>query len=54
MCVSGPETHVYACLRSGHPPPFFDLKKLIYKVFVFLSKDGGGRPETCINVRFRA
>ena len=34
-CVSGPETHVYACLRSGHPPPFFDLKKLIYKVFVF-------------------
>ena len=27
MCVSGPETHVYACLRSGHPPPFFDLKK---------------------------
>ena len=29
--------------------------KLIYKVFGFLlSKHGGGRPEICINVRFRA
>ena len=24
-CVSGPETHVYACLKSS--PPYFDLKK---------------------------
>ena len=27
---------------------------LIHKVFSFLSKYGGGRPETCINVRFRS
>ena len=50
-CILRPETHVYACLRSS--PTFFDLKKPIYKVLVFLSKHGGGRPETCINVRFR-
>ena len=37
---------------SGLPPPYFD-KKLIYKFLVLLSKYGGGRPETCINVRFR-
>ena len=39
---------------SGLPPPYFDNKtKFIYKL-VLLSKYGGGRPETCINVRFRA
>ena len=38
---------------SGLPLPYFDFKKkLIIKFLVFLS-DGGGRPETCINVRFR-
>ena len=44
---------------SGLPPPYFDKKKQIekkkqsIKYLVLLSKDGGGRPETCINVRFR-
>ena len=40
---------------SGLPPPYFDKKLIIivYKL-VLLSKYGGGRPETCINVRFRA
>ena len=38
---------------SNLPPPYFDKKKLIYKVIGFLSKYVGGRPETCINVRFR-
>ena len=38
---------------SGLPTPFFDLKKKIYKVIGFLSNYGVGRPETCINVRFR-
>ena len=37
---------------SSLPQPFFDKKKqLIYKIG-FLSKNDGGRPETCINVRF--
>ena len=36
-CVSGPETHVYACLRSS--PPYFDFKKqIISKVIDFLIK----------------
>ena len=38
---------------SGLPPPYFDKKPFFIKYLVFLSKDGGGRPETCINVRFR-
>ena len=33
--------------------PTYLIKKLIYKLFGFFLKDGGGRPETCINVRFR-
>ena len=39
---------------SDHPPPYFDIKKKqkLYKL-VLLSKYGGGRPETCINVRLR-
>ena len=37
---------------SGLPLSYFD-KKSIYK-FLLLSKNAGGRPETCINVRFRA
>ena len=44
MHVSGPRHHILTI-------------KLIYKVIVLLSKymgEGGGRPETCINVRFRA
>ena len=51
MCVSGPETHVYACLMSS--PPYFDKKNQILYKLVLLSKYGGGRPERCINVRFR-
>ena len=39
---------------SGLLPAYFDLKKVITNYLVILSKDGGGRPETCINVRFRA
>ena len=34
-CVSGPETHVYACLRSS--PPYFE-KKTASKVIGFLIK----------------
>ena len=54
--VAVPETLVYECLRSS--PSYFDKKnklkkKTIYKVFSFLSEDGGGRTETCINVCFR-
>ena len=33
--------------------PLILIKKLIYKVFSLLTKYGGGRPETCMNVRFR-
>ena len=50
-CVSGPQTQVYACLRSYHTIDW--LKKIYGKLFFFQSKYGGGRPETCINVRFR-
>ena len=39
---------------SGLPPPYFENKKSFCRVIGFLSKHGGGRPETCINVRFRA
>ena len=39
---------------SGLPPPYFDNKTRILYKLVLLSKYGGGRPETCINVRFRA
>ena len=39
-----------SCFR----PPYFDLKKPIDKVIGFLSKYGGGRPDTCRNVHFRA
>ena len=36
-------------------PPYFVLKKTSYLINWFsLSKFGGGRPETCKNVRFRA
>ena len=44
-----------AFLHVPHlPPPYFDFKKkTIWKVIGFLSKYVGGRPETCINVRFR-
>ena len=38
---------------SGLPPRYYD-NKISYKNFGLLSKYGGGRPETCINVRFRA
>ena len=39
---------------SGLLPPYFDLKKTnLFIIWFFLLKDGGGRPETCINVRFR-
>ena len=41
-------------LVSGLPPPYFALKKNKFiKCFVYLSNDGRGRPDTCINVRFR-
>ena len=40
--------HVSALL-----PPYFD-KKTKHNVNGFLSKDGGGRPETCLNVSFRS
>ena len=39
---------------SGLPPPYFDNKTNFIKYLVLLSKYGGGSPETCINVRFRA
>ena len=39
---------------SGLPPPYFDNKNQILCKLVLLSKYGGGSPETCINVRFRA
>ena len=49
---------------SGLPPPilYFDnmvgedlrMHKRAFHKLVLLSKYGGGRPETCINVRFRA
>ena len=39
---------------SGLPPPYFDNKTKYFINLVLLSKYGGGRPETCINVRFRA
>ena len=40
---------------SGLPPPYFDNKtKYFINYLVLLSKYGGGRPETCINERFRA
>ena len=39
---------------SGLPPPYFVKKKQFLKYLVLLSKYGGGSPETCINVRFRA
>ena len=39
---------------SGLPPPYFDLKKLNILVFGFFNQKMVGRPETCINVRFRA
>ena len=43
-----------AFLHVPHlPPPYFDFKKTIWKVIGFLSKYVGGRPDTCINVRFR-
>ena len=37
---------------SGLPHHILIIK-LIYYNLVLLSKYGGGRPETCINVRFR-
>ena len=39
--------------RSGFPHHIL-IKNQLIKHLVFLSKYGGGRPETCINVRFRA
>ena len=51
--VSGPETHVYARLRCSLT--IFWLKNQFIKIlFFFKSKSGGGRPETCTNVHFRA
>ena len=39
---------------TGLLTPYFDKKnQKLYKL-VLISKHGGGRPETCINVRFRA
>ena len=42
-------------LRMSQVFPHYILikKKTIYEVIGFLSKHVGGRPETCINVRFR-
>ena len=41
-------------VSGSSPTAYFDLKKQFYKVIGFFkSKYGGGRPETCINVRFR-
>ena len=37
---------------SGLPPQDFDFKKKLLIKLVLLSKYGGGRPKTCINVRF--
>ena len=34
------------------PQPYFE-KKIIYSTWFLLSKNGGERPETCINGRFR-
>ena len=40
---------------SDLPPPYFLKKNNVYKLFFFFkSKYAAGRPETCINVRFRA
>ena len=38
---------------SGLLPPYFDKKKQ-FMSSCFLSIYGGVRPETCINLRFRA
>ena len=51
MCVSGPETHVYACLRSS--PPYFDKKTKYFYKLVLLSEYGGGRPEDIIKRAFQ-
>ena len=37
----------------GLPTPFFDNKTNLKSNLFFKSKSGGGRPGTCINVRFR-
>ena len=39
---------------SGLPHHILIIKLYFIKYLVLLSKYGGGRPETCINVRFRA
>ena len=39
---------------SGPPPPYFDKKPITFEIFFLKSKYGWGRPETRINVRFRA
>ena len=52
MCVSSPETHVHACLRS-FPHHVKTLKKSIFSNSVFFSKYCEGRPDTRIIVRFR-
>ena len=39
---------------SGLSPPYLIKKKEFINCLVFLSKDNGGRPETCINVRCSA
>ena len=40
---------------SGLPPPYFDEKKNNFQnISFFPSKLGVGRPEICINVRFKA
>ena len=49
-CVSGPETHNYACLRSSRPY-FVKKTKYIINCFFFKSKYGGGNPETSMHKR---
>ena len=40
-------------LVSGLPLPYFDFVKTnLESIWFLLSKFGGGRPETCINVRY--
>ena len=50
QCLKRTFVHV-----SGLPPPSFDKKKLktLESKLVLLSKYGGGRPDTCIKVRYR-
>ena len=37
---------------SGLPSPYFDFKKIVFRVIGFLSNYYRGTLETCLNVRF--